>query len=190
MKIKRSRKISKQTLYVIITAISLLVVLLGAYLFFFKGNILGWSIYSKPKISSSINYSPPTDDQKKAGDAIKEPSVTNSTKPGSTNSDKASTPEPQSNGKSSISLTITAANKNQLRSLIGTVTNNGTCTLTMSKGSESKTYTAGVQALASESTCRGFDFPAGDLSTGNWLATLHFENDSLQGDTKQNVLVQ
>lgn len=187
MKIKKSQKNLKTKLYAVIVVVVLLLSLLAVYLYYFKGTIFGWSLYSAPKTASSINYDEPTDDQKKSGQNIKEVS-TDTTKTDS--SDTPTKPEPQSNGKSSVSLTITTAdNQNRLRVLIGAVTNSGTCTLTLSKGTETRTYTVGVQALKGESTCMGFDFPS-PLSAGTWLAVIHFENSVLQGDTKQDILIQ
>jgi hypothetical protein len=62
--------------------------------------------------------------------------------------------------------------------------------LTLSKNGQTVTKTAAVQALASESTCQGFDIPTSELSPGTWSLTLHFENSQYQGDAQRNITIQ
>jgi hypothetical protein len=52
------------------------------------------------------------------------------------------------------------------------------------------TKTAAVQALPSNATCKGFDIPVSELVPGNWQAALHFENDTLTGDTTRGIVIQ
>jgi hypothetical protein len=192
MRIK-TRKISKKTITIL--ASTLLVILaVGAasiYLYKFHGNLFGWQPF--PEKTSSINYDKPTEDQKKAGTDTKEKSVVD-TKPNPSGSDQAPAPTPQPNGKSQVSITITVANQNgstlQIRSLISAVTGTGTCTLTLTKSGKTVTTTVGVQALASSSTCQGFNIPTSELSPGTWQLALHFENNELIADTTKTVSVQ
>lgn len=170
-----------------IGAMVLLILLTAAvflYVYAFNGSFFGWKKNQSDK-DASINYQPPTEEQKKAGDDIKQ---------NSNNSDQppAPTPVPGTN-KSQIEMTITAANQNgsmfQLRSLIYAIAGDGTCTLTLSKGGQVVTKTAEVQALASTSTCKGFDIPTSELSPGTWSAALKFENETLTATTSKTDIV-
>lgn len=194
MKIKKQKQSISKKILPAALIVALLVVGTGTYLYAFKGSLFGWSPFVNQKKTSKIDYNPPTEEQKKTGQEIKSQSVaSDSSKPGTVSNDNPPTPTTQSNGKSTVDVTITAANQNgvtfQLRTLIGAVTSSGTCTLIMSKGATTVTKTASVQALARGSTCQGFDIPMSELSSGNWQIELHFENDSLQGDIKQSKTI-
>lgn len=190
-------KVSKKKIVLIIIVIILLVAgSLGAYLYAFKGKLFGWSPLADNKSKgSSINYDKPTKEQKQTGDDTKKQTVTKEeAKPNTGGSDQTPAPNPQPSGKSKVNMMISAANQNgallQVRSLISTVTNSGTCTITLTKAGQTVAKTAGVQALASDSTCQGFDIPTSELSPGTWQVALHFENNELQGDTSRAVSVQ
>lgn len=75
-----------------------------------------------------------------------------------------------------LAASITAANQNgttlQIRTLVEMVSSDGTCKLTLTKGSDVRTYTAGIQAQSSTSTCKGFDIPTSDLSAGAWQVAI------------------
>lgn len=195
MKIKSKSKTSKKIILLILSALVLLLAGLGTYLYAFKGTLFGWS--PLPKVVNSIDYNKPTKEQTKAGTDTKENSVNpvdSETKPNS-GSDQPPAPSPQPSGKSKVEITISAppvgstVNTNfQVRSLLATVTNSGTCTLTFTKtDSATVTKTAGVQPLASTSTCQGFDVT---LSPGIWQMTLNFENENLIGSVSQAITVQ
>jgi hypothetical protein len=194
MKLKTKKTLPKKTIFITLGAIAALVLALGVYVYAFKGTLFGWSPVAKQD-SNSINYDQPTKEQKKAGADTKESSINSldNEKP-SSGSDQPSAPIPQSNGKSKIDITITApadqstTSPFQLRALIGAVVNSGTCTLTLTKtGSATVIKTAGVQPLASTSTCQGFDVT---LSPGSWQMTLSFENEKITGSVSRSIMVQ
>lgn len=145
---------------------------------------------------SSVNYSEASDGQKKAGEQIKENSVNpdDASKPNTSGSDQSEPPVASDNGKSTVNATMTAANQNgsllQIRFDISAVTSAGTCTLTLKKGSSTVTKTAGVQALAGSSTCKGFDVQTSELSSGTWQLSLHFENDNFVADTTGTAVIK
>ncbi len=142
------------------------------------------------KDGKSINYNPPTNEQKNA---------TGSSKNGtdeSQGSDQSPTPtQPTSGGKASIGMTITAANQTNdtllIRTLIQTISSNGTCTLSM-VGPDGKAYaaTAGVQANPSTSTCQGFNVPMSALAPGSWHITIDFEDSSTKTTASKDVTLQ
>lgn len=185
MKIQ-SKKMSKTPLVITAALIALLAVAALTYVYAFNGSILGWSNH---KTSSNDNPSTsldkPTDEQIEAGSNIKENGGT----------DKPPGPVSQpGSSKQNIEVFITAANQNgdtlQIRTQISAVVSTGQCTITLSNTGQVITKTADVQALASTSTCKGFDIPVSELSTGSWQATLIYENDSLTGTASQVITIQ
>jgi flagellar basal body-associated protein FliL len=178
MKIQRNKK-SKMTKMLIIVGCSVLVLLVAAftYVYAFNGNILGWK---------AVNNKPATTEQQQAGAKTKS----------SSNSD--TTPAPTTipgSDKKNVQVAITAANQNgptlQIRTLISTVDNTGTCTVALtSSGKATVTKTAGVQALASTSTCQGFDIPVSELSNGTWSILVQYSSTSLTGSVTQDVVIK
>lgn len=83
------------------------------------------------------------------------------------------TDEPE---KDTLVASITAANQGdstfQVRTLIESVDTSGTCSLTATKGTKKITKSSGIQALASSSTCKGFDIPLSELSNGEWKLSI------------------
>jgi hypothetical protein len=145
-------------------------------------------------LDSSINLNEATQEEKDAGTRAKEQSLDNSkTQVGS---DPAPAPQPiEGSDKKSVHMEITASNQDQsnlyVRSMIQTVTNTGTCTLTMTHSSHtSYTATADVQALSSSTTCKGFNVPLEQLTKGTWKITLSFTNDELTASTEKDVTIQ
>lgn len=193
MKSITPKKSTKKYYLIVAAAVLLLVAGAFTYVYALNGSIFGWK---KPPVNdSSINYSPPTEEQKQAGENTKDASLNSpeEQKPNNT-AETPTPPTPAQGSKSIIGLTITAANQNppsfQIRTEIGTVTSEGTCTITLTKGSKTITKTADVQALPRISTCKGFDIPLTELSSGQWNVALHFENSTLTADTTKQMTVQ
>ncbi|MNY56713.1 hypothetical protein D3C86_1928200 [compost metagenome] len=59
-------------------------------------------------------------------------------------------------------------------------------------GPQAKTYTAtvAVQALPSSSTCKGFDVPLDNLSSGAWTIKINFNNDELTASTSKEIIIE
>jgi hypothetical protein len=132
--------------------------------------------------------------QKSAGDQTKSNAVDASSGKSAAN-DTPPTPQPiENSSKSNVGVTMTASAQNgsmyQMRFQIDAPTNEGTCTLTLTKGASTVTKTATVQALAKISTCQGFDVPVSELSTGQWTVSLSYESDTLTGSTTSTITVQ
>jgi hypothetical protein len=188
MKINKPQ--NKKTLMIIAAVAVVILVGLGASAYFNK-----WWPFTSSN-SSTINTAPATKDQQEAGQKVKQTNAdqdADNSKP--SGSDQPSAPVTQPNGKSTVTVSITAANQNgatlQIRSLIEAVNSDGTCTLTLSRaGYSSVTKTANVQPLASSSTCQGFDIPTAELSKGSWNVRLVFESSSLKGEASRTVEIQ
>lgn len=189
MKVQNKKNIiNKKTL--LLTGITILVIVLavgGYYIFVAKGTIFGWSpLKQTTSKGSSIDYGSPTKDQMESGNTIKS----------GQGNDRPPTPTPISGSdKSNVEVSITAANQNgsvvQVRAFISAVENSGTCTLTMTKsGSNSVKRTADIQPSASISTCKGFDVPTSELSTGTWHIKIAYDSTSLTGSTEKDITIQ
>jgi len=159
----------------------------------------GFWWYSQSNYQStdnSIDYSDASEEEKQGGEISKEETVETDPqdKSNSTGSDQPSTPSDTTDGKTKVSIVITAANQNgtiyQLRSLIETVASEGTCTLTLTKGTTSVVKTAPTQSNPSTSTCQGFDIPISELAPGTWRASLVFENSTLKGSVEKEITIQ
>lgn len=92
-----------------------------------------------------------------------------------------------------IDMTISAANQTantyQVRTIINTVTNEGTCNLTMTQGSKIITKTSDIQAGPSNTTCRGFDIAMTELSSGIWNLSVGFQNTTYQGTVSKEIVI-
>jgi len=135
----------------------------------------GTSSQTNPPIDSQ-----PTDEEKQAGQNQKQTTVDE-------DQNKPSTPT------ATIGVTITAAHQNgsvvNIRSLINKISNNGTCKLTLVKGTATVAKTSGIQALAESSTCKGFDIPTNELGKGTWQLILNVTMSSAAGTAKQDIVV-
>ena len=158
------------------------------YVYAFNGNLFGWkkpTTQDTNQNQNSVNYDPATIEQQKAGTTVKS---------GSTDSPPEPTPIPGSD-KKNVQMTITAANQNgstlQIRTLIGAVEDTGVCTLTLtSAGKSTVTKTVNSQALASTSTCKGFDIPVSELSAGTWHAFIEYTSTALIGSADQDIVIK
>lgn len=184
MKISHPRSKKNLIIYISLGVVVLLVVAAFLYVYKFDGNLFGWTTKSNTQDTTTDKQVESTDEQKEAGD--------NTTEGGS---DKPPSPAPQTGSdKKTVEVLITAANQNsgvlQVRALISTVVNTGNCTLTLTKSGQTVTKTADTQALSSTSTCKGFDIPVSELSSGSWQLNLIYENDSLKGTASKIVTVE
>jgi cytoskeletal protein RodZ len=136
------------------------------------------------KSTNAVDYSKPSSNQTKAGTQIKEDSA-----------EKAKAQDTSGSGSTAPQATtidITAANKSNdtlmIRTLIQKVTNSGECVLSMT-GPSGMSYsaTSGVQAMASTSTCKGFNVPLSALAPGNWTINIEFNDGSDKSTTKTEV---
>lgn len=201
MNLPKRRLSTTKKLATIIVVIILIILCVMAiafiYVYKFDGEILGWtknqttSNESKTDGVSKINYDKPTKDQKNAGSQVKQQSLSEG-KPTESSENESSTITEQP-GKDKVTIAITTAQKNgnnlQIRAQIYATINNGTCTLMMTNEAKTLTKTASIQALPNSSTCKGFDIPISELSTGSWQLKLHFENDSLIGEDSREISI-
>lgn len=80
-----------------------------------------------------------------------------------------------------ITSTTTYANEIKIGSLIESITNSGSCKISLKKKDVVITKSSGIQALPNASTCKGFTIPRAELSDGTWLITLSVTINSKTG---------
>lgn len=193
MQIVQNKSNPKKIVLISLGAIIILALLAAGYLYVLKGTVFGWSPLPKEEKSDQIDYNKPSPEQLKAGQDTKKQSIDN--KIGSGGSDQPPAPVPQSNGKSKVEVSITAAEQVgsllQIRTIISAVASSGVCTLTLEKsGQPTVTKTADVQSGPSTSTCKGFDVNVGEITAGNWQATIVYESTTLTGSTSKTITVK
>lgn len=89
-----------------------------------------------------------------------------------------------------ITSALVSGDTFRIRTLIPSITSAGTCSLTMSKsGSTSYNASAGVQPMASSSTCKGFDIPLASLSSGTWKISVIYTNGDVSSSATKEVVI-
>lgn len=130
---------------------------------------------------NSINYNSPTSEQIKTGNDIKTQSA---------NNNQTTTETPQA-----VTMEITSTTQNgstyNIRTIIDTLSTAGSCSLQMT-GPNGVSYTAqaNVQAMASSTTCEGFNVPISSLSSGAWTITIDFSDGTKSASATKNVTIQ
>lgn len=177
--IKKSKKVNKKAL---LSAVAL-VLLSGLTAFaYMQSTNLPTPADGEVETITEPDYSPPTDEQVDAGQDIVDDAVKN--------------PEPSADPRpttGSVEVEITALNQTdtylQIRTMIQTL-QPGTCSLTVTKGSDVVTRTAGSQALANSSSCKGFNIPLNELSPGEWTVDVKFNNPELSGSVTDRITIR
>lgn len=199
---KINKKNSHLNKKIVIISSLLLVVLFGGVIYALTKPSDDQVYDSTKKEINSVNYDEPTDEQKQSGSTIKDDSInTEAGKESTGGSDQPPVPTPQENGKSIVEVMLTAPQNNtayatsdmiNFRFSISSEVSTGLCTLTLSKtGSSTLTKTAApFQSGPTISTCKGFDVPASEMTTGTWKVGLVFENDTLFGNTTGSVIIK
>lgn len=189
MKIKSTNKTYKKAPVLVISSL-LVMVLIGAgiYAVKFNGSFFGWTPFKAN--TSSVDYSPPTKEQVDSGNSVKEDNA--STSPSKTPSSLDSENSSSSITKISVSIPYSDYYSTQdtslhVTTLIGKVTSEGTCTLTLSRtGYTSVTMVAPVQAQASSSTCKGFTVPTADMASGIWNLRIDYVDGNNKGSASKD----
>lgn len=175
---------------IVITAAIVATIALATFLFLYAFDILGNNSDNDTRPVNTVDYSPATDEQIKAGEEIKqraaEENPEQDTKPRTDGSEPDRT-------QSDFRTYITTATSDDLmvyiRNEITGIYNQGSCSLTLSKGGTTITKTSGVQPLPKSSTCQGFNIPVNEMSPGEWNIDLKVEINNQTVSAKGKVAV-
>lgn len=121
---------------------------------------------------------------------IAEPKPTDPSSDSVKNPPESQEPDEANAGK----LTITSAQINgselTIRTLISDVTQTGNCSLAMNSTSGGQyNASAGVQAGASASTCKGFDVPLSELGSGVWSIKVTYTHNGVSSSATEEVVI-
>lgn len=121
------------------------------------------SVQEKEEKVNDVDYTSPTDEQVKSGQAAKE--------------DFLNRQEDTKNESISISNISQQAKLLSVRTIIDTIPANGAkCTMTLSReGHNSVAETVNTQNMGSYYTCQGFDVNVEGLATGTWNIKISLE---------------
>jgi outer membrane lipoprotein-sorting protein len=142
---------------------------------------LAWKHFSSNKSqgasqpTETINYNPPTNEEKKAGDNVdikKNTPPTTSQPPSQTSTNEVS---------GSASVAITDANvyngQVEVRAFVSNMIADGTCTYTFTSSTKTITKTSPAKADVSTTNCLTLDFNVSELSGyKKWVVTVKYEN--------------
>lgn len=185
--IKQQKKLSKRA--PVIIGVVLALILAGTAIAYTQnlGPFQNESSTEPQDGESYINLDEPTEDQVRAGEETAEqtsepdPSSSDTT---NSNSQPTTVTVEFSSGPSVNSGTLS------VRAIVQELNTSGSCTLTLSKsGSTTITKTAGAQAFANVSTCKGFDFSVKNLDKGTWDIAIQYKSSGSVGKTTGKVRI-
>ena len=127
------------------------------------------------KSTNVVNYEKPTTQQSQIGTSTKEKIA------------EEAKQQPDQPPAANIPISITSVQPGEtiyVRTLINYVSSTATCNLSM-VGPNGKIYTATTetQAMASTSTCKGFNVPMSSLVAGKWTITVIVTDGQQKGST-------
>lgn len=185
----KSKSRFKQKLLIVVAVVAFLISIATAYAYVKRVGPFTEEIVRK---DSSIDYSPPSDEQVEAGNRTKDGvTKTDSIKPGSSQS--SSSVPTSSAAESTVGIDITNEPKNNngslsVKTLVQEVNSTGTCKLTLSKsGQPSVVKSAKTQVSGSVATCQGFSIDVTNLSKGVWNIRVDYKSDKSVGTTSESV---
>lgn len=134
---------------------------------------------------SSINYSPPTEGERQSGDERKKEIV----------DEGQSTPttDEGSTDKKKVDVVITDASQYgddiEVRSFIANVIQEGMCTITFTKGSQSITKAAPAHPDASTTICTNPPIKRSEFPTsGEWTVVVSYESQTATGKSQEQTI--
>jgi hypothetical protein len=182
---KISRPLSKKRWLIIASTVLIIVVALGV------GAVYALQNSHKPQTTTGtersgtsvndreVDLSAPSEQEIKAGEDTKAQTV---------NSDTTANSSTQPG-----TLDVTAFYTGtyiQVRSTINASIQEGSCSLTLTKGDQTITKdNVGIQSLSGYSACKGWDIPASELSSGSWniKVTVQYQSKTTTGSASVTI---
>lgn len=133
--------------------------------------------------SSSINYQPPTENEKQSGDKQKDKVV----------EDEAARNNPETQNKQKVSVIITDAGQYddivEVRSFIPDHYQDGACTITFTQGTRKVTKDTPAYRDASTTICTNPLFARSEFpSSGDWQVVVSYNAGSFQGSSEPRTV--
>ncbi len=185
MELQQKRSKRKLTLIIIGVILVVGIAFVGIYVGALKKTLFGWpSEYAAREElnNKQISTDTSTDEERQAGEQAKSDTITK-------DQQSSETPSPTN----PIQITLTANGQNgdiyQLRYLVESSITNGTCKLTLTKGSQTITQEAAIQTLGGSSTCAGFNIAMSSLSSGEWKATTTIVSGDRSGTSTETISI-
>ncbi len=173
-------------------AITVLLVGLVAGLWFFmykdnnQNNQSGATSENSNKQSDDINYSPATEQEKKAADKIKD---LQSKEEANNPQEETSESNQNSSSKKTVTPVITNVSAESVSGYInGVFEEGGKCSAVFVKGSSKRTLTSTGFTNVSYTQCAPIEIPSNYLSSGTWKVTLKYESNKATGSSAPEQL--
>lgn len=176
---QKTNKMNKVTKIGIIAAIAILVA--GGIVFAYRSKNESSKTPDATPVSQqsnpNINLEPATDQEKQATEQHKNDLAQQT--PPNTNT----TPSGQ---KKQVSVVITSATSTSLNAYIsGVLEDSGTCTLTLTRGSQTVTKSSPGFGNVNTTNCTPINYDT--LSTGTWTATLTYTSPTAEGKSQTTI---
>jgi hypothetical protein len=153
---------------------------------------LAWKQYrneDKPSDNiptETINFNPPTEEEKKAGDNVE---AKKNTTPVSSQGTQQNTNPGAGIGSASVAITDASKYGDQVevRAFVSNIVSDGICTYTFTSGSKKVIKTSPAKADASTTNCLTLNFNVSELSgSTKWTVTVKYENQqkTITGETQ------
>jgi len=133
--------------------------------------------------NTGINYGPPTEEEKKAGDQIKDEQNQPTTPPTTPGQKKTVTPVITSWGFNTFTQQVEVTGY-----VGGVIENGGTCTLTLEKSGQKVTESKTAIADAQTTSCGLMTVTGNRLSPGNWTAMLSYTSSNVEGSSEPRTV--
>lgn len=181
----QNKKSESSKKYILLIIICLLLVLAAGSLLYYKTNIFKQPTKS---VTETINYNPPTKEEMASSDAIKDKIVENQNNTSSNNTNSNHTSQ-----TTNASVIITDAgqygNVVEVRSFIQNEYQDGTCTITFTKGSQSLEKTTPAYRDATTTICTNplinrSEFP----EAGDWYVTVKYTATNISGISEKKLI--
>ena len=172
---QRNKKGQSKKIFILLTAIVLMGLLAIGYNKIISNKEAPQAITTD---DSGIDYNPPTEEEQKEADAVKE---------NLPDGDTDSTPKPNPDGsKRSVTPIITYAGQEgsivEVNGYVsGIIEKGGTCTLYLKKSGVTVTKSKQSLENVQDTSCGLFEVPVSELSVGVWQATLGYNSSKASG---------
>jgi hypothetical protein len=126
-----------------------------------------------PQTSNGINYGPPTSTEKQDSQDAKSRDLQDST----------STPSVDSSGKKQVSVQIISASRSSIKAnVIGVFEDGGTCTATLNKNGQTKTFTSSGISSSNYTQCEPIALTG--ISDGGWSSVVSYSSNTAAGQSQ------